>query len=113
MDIKLSHAVLANCSLAYFHHAVQSAAGDLWVYYSLARYGGHFWNEHQELSQGSWQYVGLKSIILDLFDEGGPYFTLWAKVANVDRLWPQDALRATPMTVQRYITLPTVVSHMR
>ncbi|TPR07789.1 uracil-xanthine permease family protein [Aspergillus niger] len=78
MDIRLSHAFLASCSLAYFHHAVQSAAGNLWIYHPLARYAGHF-----------------ESILLDLFDEDGPYFRLWTKVANVDRPWLPDELSDT------------------
>jgi hypothetical protein len=56
MDISLSHAVLANSSLSYFHHAVQSAADDLWNYHPQARYTGHFWHVHKDLSQGVWQY---------------------------------------------------------
>ncbi|GJP92688.1 MOSC domain protein [Aspergillus niger] len=95
MDIRLSHAFLASCSLAYFHHAVQSAAGDLWIYHPLARYAGHFWYEHKELSQGAWQSFELESILLDLFDEDGPYFRLWTKVANVDRPWLPDELSDT------------------
>ena len=95
MDISLSHAVLANCSLAYFHHAVQSAAGELWIYHPLARYAGHFWNVHKDLSQAAWQCIELESILLDLFDEDGPYFRLWGKVANVDRPWLQDGLSDT------------------
>ncbi|GKZ82270.1 hypothetical protein AnigIFM56816_007078 [Aspergillus niger] len=95
MDIRLSHAFLASCSLAYFHHAVQSAAGDLWFYHPLARYAGHFWYEHKELSQGAWQSFELESILLDLFDEDGPYFRLWSKVANVDRPWLPDELSDT------------------
>ncbi|KAI2926300.1 hypothetical protein CBS63078_2226 [Aspergillus niger] len=95
MDIRLSHAFLASCSLAYFHHAVQSAAGNLWIYHPLARYAGHFWYEHKEISQGAWQSFELESILLDLFDEDGPYFRLWTKVANVDRPWLPDELSDT------------------
>ncbi|BCR94918.1 uncharacterized protein AKAW2_11964A [Aspergillus luchuensis] len=113
MDARLSHAVLANCSLAYFHHAVQSAARDLWIYHPLARYAGHFWNEHKDRSQGAWQYLKLESILLDLFDENGPYFGLWSKVAKIDRPWlrdePSDTNDYTALYNSSYCGLTRVV----
>ncbi|RAK89848.1 hypothetical protein BO79DRAFT_263513, partial [Aspergillus costaricaensis CBS 115574] len=113
MDARSSHAVLANCSLAYFHHAVQSAAGDPWTY-PLACYAGHFWNEHKDRSQGAWQYLELETILLDLFNDNGPYFGLvWSKVAKVDRPWlrdePSDTNDYTALYNSSYCGLTRVV----
>lgn len=113
MESRLSHSVLATSCLAYFHYAVQSADSDLWISHSLARYAGHFWHIHKDLSQESWQSSGLESVLLDLFDEDGPYFREWSKVANVDRPWLReesgDTLYYTPLYYASYCGLTQVV----
>jgi ankyrin repeat protein len=84
----VAHSCLARLCLEYFHAAVQSSTEGK----PLARYAGHYWARHHQLSGQPEIPRELHSALSDLFDEEKPYYQAWLKVANVDRPWLGDEL---------------------